>query len=63
MSRLAKAELLSGELPTLSEVLRRIDAVTVDEVGSLADELFSQPLSLSVVGPFDDDAALRAAVT
>jgi predicted Zn-dependent peptidase len=63
MSRLAKAELLSGELPTLSEVLRRIDAVTVDEVGRLADELFSQPLSLSVVGPFDDDAALRAAVT
>jgi len=62
MSRLAKAELLSGELPSLSEVLRRIDSVTVAEVDSLASELFAQPLSLSVVGPFDDDAAVRGAV-
>jgi predicted Zn-dependent peptidase len=62
MSRLAKAELLSGELPTLSEVLRRIDAVTADEVHALAEELFSQPLSLSVVGPFDDEGRFREAV-
>jgi predicted Zn-dependent peptidase len=62
MSRLAKAELLSGELPSLSEVLRRIDAVTCDDVDSLAAELFAQPLSLSVVGPFDDDTAVRGAV-
>lgn len=62
MSRLAKAELLSGELPSLSEVLRRIDAVTADEVDALAAELFSQQLSLAVVGPFEDDTALRAVV-
>lgn len=62
MSRLAKAELLSGELPSLSEVLRRIDAVTLDEVHLLAEELFCQPLSLAVVGPFDDDVGLREAV-
>ena len=62
MSRLAKAELLSGELPSLSEVLRRIDAVTSDEVNELAAELFGQSLSLAVVGPFDDDAPLRSAV-
>ncbi len=62
MSRLAKAELLSGELPSLSEVLRRIDAVTADEVNELAAELFGQSMSLAVVGPFDDDAPLRSAV-
>ncbi len=62
MSRLAKAELLSGELPSLSEVLRRIDAVTSEDVHALAVDLFSQPLSLSVVGPFDDDTALRTVV-
>jgi len=62
MSRLAKAELLSGELPSLSEVLRRIDAVTADEVHGLAEDLFSHPLSLAAVGPFDDDASLREAV-
>ncbi len=63
MSRLAKAELLSGELPSLSEVLRRIDTVTADQVHQLAEELFSHQLSLSVVGPFDDDSALRSAVS
>ena len=62
MSRLAKAELLSGELPSLSEVLRRIDAVSIDEVHALAQELFSQHLSVSAVGPFDDDTALRGAL-
>ena len=62
MSRLAKAELLSGELPSLSEVLRRIDAVTADDVHALADELFAHPLSLAVVGPYADEAALRATV-
>jgi predicted Zn-dependent peptidase len=62
MSRLAKAELLSGELPSLSEVLRRIDAVSIDEVHTLAQELFSQHLSVSAVGPFDDDTALRGAL-
>lgn len=62
MSRLAKAELLSGELPSLSEVLRRIDAVTADEVHLLAQDLFSQPLSASAVGPFDDDTSVRGAL-
>jgi predicted Zn-dependent peptidase len=62
MTRLAKAELLSGELPSLSEVLRRIDGVTLDDVHALAAELFDAPLSLAVVGPFDDDEPFRRAV-
>jgi predicted Zn-dependent peptidase len=51
MSRLAKAELLYDELPGIDEVIRRIDAVTVDEVQALAKELFEQPETLAVVGP------------
>ncbi len=62
MTRLAKADLLTGELPSLSEVLRRIDAVTADDVASLAARLFDAPLSLAVVGPFDDADRFRAAV-
>lgn len=62
MTRLAKAELLSGELPAQSEVLRRIDAVTTQEVTSLAAELFSRPASLAVVGPFDDATPFYEAV-
>ena len=53
MSRIAKAELLYDELPSLDEVIRRIDAVTLEDVQVLAKELFGQPETLAVVGPFD----------
>jgi predicted Zn-dependent peptidase len=53
MSRIAKAELLYDELPSIDEVIRRIDAVTVEDVQVLAKELFSQQETLAVVGPFD----------
>jgi len=51
MSRIAKAELLYDELPGIDEVIRRIDAVTVEDVQILAKELFDQPETLAVVGP------------
>ena len=52
MSRIAKAELLYDELPSIDEVIRRIDAVTLDDVQVLAKELVSQPETLAMVGPF-----------
>ncbi|HSE72765.1 MAG TPA: pitrilysin family protein [Nocardioidaceae bacterium] len=54
MSRIAKAELLYDELPSLDEVIDRIDAVTLDDVRLLAKELFDQPETLAIVGPSDD---------
>ena len=54
MSRLAKGELLYGDLMPVDELLGRVDAVTVDEVNALAAELLTRPMSLAVVGPFDD---------
>jgi predicted Zn-dependent peptidase len=56
MSRLAKSELLYGDLMAVDELLARVDAVTLDEVNELAADLLSKPMSLAVVGPFDDDA-------
>ena len=53
MSRIAKAELLYDELPSLDEVIARIDEVTLDEVQALARSLFRQKQILAVVGPFD----------
>ncbi len=53
MSRIAKAELVYDELPSIDEVLARIDKVSLDEVRTLARELFTQPQTLAVVGPFD----------
>jgi predicted Zn-dependent peptidase len=54
MSRLAKGELLYGDLAPVDELLSRVDAVTVDDVNTLAAELLSRPMSLAVVGPFGE---------
>jgi predicted Zn-dependent peptidase len=53
MSRLAKSELVYGDLMPVDELLSRVDAVTVDEVNALAADLLGRPMSLAVVGPFD----------
>jgi predicted Zn-dependent peptidase len=55
MSRLGKAELVYGEYVSLDEALRRVQAVTADDVRELAEELHARPHSLAVVGPFDSD--------
>jgi predicted Zn-dependent peptidase len=51
MSRIAKAELLYDELPSIEEIIRRVDAVTLDEINALAREIFTQKEILAVVGP------------
>jgi predicted Zn-dependent peptidase len=56
MSRLAKSELLYGDLMSVDELLTRVDAVTAADVDKVAAELLSQPMSLAVVGPFDEAA-------
>ena len=54
MSRLAKSELLHGDLMGVDELLARVDAVTVEEVNAVAADLLSRERSLAVVGPFDE---------
>ncbi|MFU8850556.1 M16 family metallopeptidase [Micromonospora sp. SL1-18] len=56
MSRLAKGELLYGNLMPVDELLARVDAVTLDDVNALAADLLGRPMSLAVVGPFDESA-------
>jgi predicted Zn-dependent peptidase len=51
MARIGKAELLYDELLGIEEVIRRIDAVTLEDVHGLARSLFRQPETLAVVGP------------
>jgi predicted Zn-dependent peptidase len=62
MSRLGKGELLYDELLSVDEVLRRVDAVTPEQVRAVADTLLHRPMSLAVIGDFDEgafDGALR----
>jgi predicted Zn-dependent peptidase len=63
MSRLGKAELVHNEVLTVDEVIRRIDAVTLDDIEEVAAEVLrDSPRRLAVIGPFDDDAAFADAV-
>jgi predicted Zn-dependent peptidase len=56
MSRLAKSELLFGDLMGVDELLARVDAVSLDETNTLAADLLARPMSLAVVGPFEPGA-------
>lgn len=53
MSRLGRAEMITGEFQDLDEALARVAAVTCDSVQQLARELAAQPRTITVVGPFD----------
>jgi predicted Zn-dependent peptidase len=52
MSRLGKSEIGHGEVLTLSQMIRRIDAVTLEDARRAAERVLSQPMSLTVLGPF-----------
>ena len=58
MSRIAKGELLYGEIPSIDEVLNRIDAVDHDDIRSLAGALLGTDPTYAVIGPFDADLDL-----
>jgi predicted Zn-dependent peptidase len=62
MSRIGKADLLHGELPSIDAVLARIDAVDLDDVRTLAADLLAATPALAIVGPFDDAARFAGAV-
>ncbi|MEZ0581072.1 M16 family metallopeptidase [Nocardioides sp. MH1] len=51
MMRIGKAELVYGDVIGIDEVMARIDAVTLDDVRSVAADVFGRPELLAVVGP------------
>jgi predicted Zn-dependent peptidase len=52
MSRLGKGELTHGEILSPDEIVERIDAVTAEDIHTLAREfLGGKPWALSVIGP------------
>ncbi|HBK39645.1 MAG: pitrilysin family protein [Candidatus Nanopelagicales bacterium] len=52
MSRIAKSELYQEELLCVEDVLARVDQVEVSDVNAMAREFLSEPLALSVIGPY-----------
>lgn len=53
MNRLGKNELMLGKHYTLDETIARIDAVQMDQIRVLTQELFSHPFALAMVGQND----------
>jgi predicted Zn-dependent peptidase len=60
MSRLGKSEIAHGEILTLNEVLRRIQHVSLEDARRVAERVLSQPMTLTVLGPFSPNAFARA---
>jgi predicted Zn-dependent peptidase len=54
MSRNAKGELLYAEIPSIEDIVTRIDEVTSEDVASLAVELLREAPTYAAIGPFDD---------
>lgn len=56
MSRIGRSEISQGEILSVDEVLARTDAVTIETASEVAREVFSRPMGLAVIGPFEQDA-------
>jgi len=52
MSRIGKSELVYESLMPVDEVLRRIDAVTPEDIAAVARDVLNRPLTLAVIGPY-----------
>jgi predicted Zn-dependent peptidase len=53
MRRLGRAELIEGEIPSLDEIVARIDAVNGDDVERVVGRVIAdRPRTLATVGPF-----------
>jgi len=65
MNRLAKAELAGGEHLTIEEMVERVESVAIDDIHKVFDETWAAvPLSLAVIGPFDEgDLSLSVDLT
>jgi predicted Zn-dependent peptidase len=52
MSRIGKSEIGHGEILTVNQSLKRVEDVTLDDARRVAKRVLSQPMTLTVLGPF-----------
>ncbi len=60
MSRLGKSEIAHGEILSVSQTLARIERVTLEDARRVAERVLSQPMTLTVLGPFPSGAFREA---
>jgi predicted Zn-dependent peptidase len=52
MSRIGKSEIGHGEILTVSQALKRVEDVSLEDARRVAKRILSQPMTLTVLGPF-----------
>ena len=62
MSRIGRSQLIHGDVPTIDDVVAKIDAVTLDDVNRVIAKVLTRDRVLAAVGPFDEDAFESARV-
>jgi predicted Zn-dependent peptidase len=60
MTRIARSELHGDPLLSIDELLTRVDAISSQDVTSIASELLTAPSTLAVIGPFDETTTFNA---
>lgn len=61
MSRIGRSEISHGEILSVDEVLARIDSVSLEDAQRAAHRVFTKPMTLAVIGPFQAEAFAQAA--
>jgi predicted Zn-dependent peptidase len=62
MNRLGRQQLTNGEILSIDDLIERFDAITMDDVRRVAETVLGpRSFSVTVVGPFDEDAFDRYA--
>ncbi|MEA2551471.1 MAG: hypothetical protein QOE25_1240 [Actinomycetota bacterium] len=56
MNRLGKSEIAQGEILTVDQTLKRIEGVKLADANRVAHQVLSQPMTLTVLGPFGKTA-------
>lgn len=62
MNRIGKSELVYGEVMSFDEILKRVTAVTHDEIREIASELLNVSPTLAVVGPFKSSSKFEKVI-
>jgi predicted Zn-dependent peptidase len=58
MSRLGRSEIGHGETLSMNQLIARIEAVTLEDARRAAERVLSQPMTVTVLGPFSGKDAL-----
>jgi predicted Zn-dependent peptidase len=63
MNRIGRSELVHGEVLSVSELVERTEAVTLDDVRRVAERVLGNERVVALVGPFEEAALTEMALT